>query len=77
MVRLVPRRDCVAGRNALNGTALAPSSGNLEPRRGNVTRTALGLPADWDPLGAVAIGVPADAPHPRPDLDPAAFIRDL
>lgn len=43
----------------------------------DVTRAALDLPTDWDPLGAVAIGVPAAPPPPRPDLDPAPFLRDL
>jgi coenzyme F420-0:L-glutamate ligase/coenzyme F420-1:gamma-L-glutamate ligase len=43
----------------------------------DVTRAALDLPPDWDPLGAVAIGVPAGPPLPRPDLDPTAFIREL
>ncbi len=40
----------------------------------DVTRAALDLPTDWDPLGAVAIGVPAAPPPPRPDLDPSRFL---
>ncbi|MBA3745022.1 nitroreductase family protein, partial [Sporichthya sp.] len=42
----------------------------------DVTRAALDLPAGWDPLGAVAIGVPAAPPSPRPDLDPGQFLLE-
>ncbi len=42
----------------------------------DVTRTALGLPADWQPLGAVGIGNPLDPPRERPPLDPTAFILE-
>lgn len=43
----------------------------------DVTRAALDLPADWEPLGAVAVGVPATEPAPRPDLDVSGFLRDM
>ncbi|OIJ93431.1 coenzyme F420-0:L-glutamate ligase [Streptomyces sp. MUSC 14] len=41
----------------------------------DVVRETLGLPADWDPMGAVAVGRPAADPGPRPQRDPEAFIE--
>jgi coenzyme F420-0:L-glutamate ligase / coenzyme F420-1:gamma-L-glutamate ligase len=36
---------------------------------------ALGLPPDWEPMGAVGVGHPAAEPPPRPDRDISAFVR--
>ncbi|MEU7056989.1 coenzyme F420-0:L-glutamate ligase [Streptomyces sp. NPDC046197] len=41
----------------------------------DVVREVLGLPQDWDPMGAVAIGHPAEQPGPRPERDAGAFIE--
>jgi coenzyme F420-0:L-glutamate ligase / coenzyme F420-1:gamma-L-glutamate ligase len=38
-----------------------------------VVRETLELPADWDPMGAVAVGRPAAAPPDRPARDASAF----
>jgi coenzyme F420-0:L-glutamate ligase/coenzyme F420-1:gamma-L-glutamate ligase len=41
----------------------------------DVVREVLGLPADWDPMGAVAVGHPAQQPGPRPERNAEAFIE--
>ncbi|MEU7557173.1 coenzyme F420-0:L-glutamate ligase [Streptomyces eurythermus] len=41
----------------------------------DVVREVLGLPADWDPMGAVAVGRPAEDPRPRPERDAEAFVE--
>ncbi|MEV7776389.1 coenzyme F420-0:L-glutamate ligase [Kitasatospora sp. NPDC086791] len=41
----------------------------------DTVRAALDLPAGWDPMGAVAVGRPAEAPRERPKRDAAAFIE--
>jgi coenzyme F420-0:L-glutamate ligase/coenzyme F420-1:gamma-L-glutamate ligase len=40
-----------------------------------VAVTALGLPSDWEPMGAVGVGHPATDPPPRPSRDVSAFVR--
>ncbi|MFF5042328.1 coenzyme F420-0:L-glutamate ligase [Streptomyces nigra] len=40
----------------------------------DVVREVLGLPDDWDPMGAVAVGHPAQEPRPRPEREAAAFV---
>jgi coenzyme F420-0:L-glutamate ligase / coenzyme F420-1:gamma-L-glutamate ligase len=41
-----------------------------------VVRVALDLPADWEPMGAVAVGHPAAAPSARPERDPQDFLLE-
>ncbi|MFF7459524.1 coenzyme F420-0:L-glutamate ligase [Kitasatospora sp. NPDC008115] len=41
----------------------------------DTVRTALDLPAHWDPMGAIAVGHPAEPPRPRPDRPADAFIE--
>ncbi|MBL1101301.1 coenzyme F420-0:L-glutamate ligase [Streptomyces sp. 205] len=39
-----------------------------------VVREVLGLPEDWDPMGAVAVGHAAAPPKARPERDAAGFV---
>ncbi|MFE9685549.1 coenzyme F420-0:L-glutamate ligase [Streptomyces sp. NPDC006285] len=41
----------------------------------DVVREVLALPADWDPMGAVAVGHAAEEPKVRPERDAGAFIE--
>lgn len=41
----------------------------------DVVRKVLGLPQDWDPMGAVAVGHAAEAPRERPARSAEAFVE--
>ena len=38
---------------------------------------ALGLPSDWQPMGAIGVGHPATPPPPRPERDVSEYVRYL
>ncbi|MFG2918755.1 coenzyme F420-0:L-glutamate ligase [Kitasatospora sp. NPDC048298] len=41
----------------------------------DTVRAALDLPDGWDPMGAIAVGRPAEPPKPRPERSADAFIE--
>ena len=57
---------------AVEGLASAWVSSTMFCR--DVVRKVLGIPDDWDPMGAVAIGHAAAPPRPRPPRHPDDFI---
>ncbi len=42
-----------------------------------VAAGSLGLPAGWEPMGAVGVGHAAAPPRPRPERDPESFLMTL
>jgi len=43
----------------------------------DVAITTLGLPPDWQPMGAIGVGHPATPPPPRPDRNVSGYVRYL
>ncbi|MEU9047455.1 MULTISPECIES: coenzyme F420-0:L-glutamate ligase [unclassified Kitasatospora] len=41
----------------------------------DTVRAALDLPADWDPMGAIAVGRPAEPPRERPERSADTFVE--
>jgi coenzyme F420-0:L-glutamate ligase / coenzyme F420-1:gamma-L-glutamate ligase len=41
----------------------------------DVAAATLGLPAGWEPMGAIGVGHPATPPSPRPDRDTTPYIH--
>ena len=49
----------------------------VKPMSASQLRAALGLPAGWEPMGAVGVGHPAGAPPARPPRDPERYLLAL